>query len=85
MVDVTCCGINPGKNYVRSPGLRSRPRTGRRLHPCVLRRSRAGASLALIARPHLTIDFVREQLRRLNPGKDGIKDHLFALPRLGKL
>ena len=27
-------------------------------------------------RSHLAIDFVREQLRRLNPGKDGIEDRL---------
>ena len=35
-------------------------------------------------RPHLAIGFVREQLRRLNPGKDGSNDRLFDLPRLGK-
>jgi hypothetical protein len=33
----------------------------------------------------LAIDFVREQLRRLNPGKDGVNDRPFDLPRLGKL
>ena len=44
-----------------------------------------GASLVRTALPPLAIDFVGEQLRRLNPGKDGINDRLFALPRLGKL
>ena len=36
-------------------------------------------------RPHLAVEFVRERMRRLNPGKDGVNDRPFDLPRLGKL
>ena len=32
-------------------------------------------------RPHLAVEFVREQIRWLNPGKAGVQDRLFDLPQ----
>ena len=32
-------------------------------------------------RPHLAVEFVREQMRRRHPGKAGVQDRLFDLPQ----